>query len=440
MTAKIRINISDVVQKWEGFGVSGAWWAQIIGECDQKTKDRILDALFDRQKGIGLTIYRYNIGGGDNHSIQDKWRRTESFEVDRGVYDWQRDSAAVEIMRGAVDRGVEKIVVFANTPTVRMTVSNRVDGHLKGHSNLEMAMVDDFVTYLIDVADFLTSEGFPVCEISPINEPQWDWQPKKGQEGCHYSPAECAQVVEKLLKKIEMEQKNYKVAAVDSGDWRKSRQYIDALFENVYIKNHLDAFHLHSYWSDAVDKRRIRTYMDKKYPDIRLEMSEWTQMDQGRDCSMASGISMARVIYEDLTIGNVVSWQYWIGVSKYDFTDGLIYTDFDSEEDISPDIIETKRLFVLGQYARFIRPGSVRIELDGDFKFLKPVAFLTPEENLVVVVLNDSPYPTDVDFDVTGYNIKCVVFTDKQNNLTVEESEGYTTCREKSVTTFLLKK
>lgn len=67
--------------------------------------------------------------------------------------------------------------------------------------------------------------------------------------------------------------------------------------------------------------------MTENHPDIPLWMSEWTEMQTGRDYGMDSALFMANIIHDDLTIANVLTWQYWIAVSKYNFRDGLIYTD-----------------------------------------------------------------------------------------------------------------
>lgn len=452
MEASLKIKLSDKSQGWQGFGVSGAWWAQIIGDCDPEYRDKLLRLLFDPDSGIGIQVYRYNIGAGEPHSINDPWRSTETFEISKGVYDWERDSAAMRVLKEAVALGVDKVIAFANSPTARMTISGSVDGHRKGKSNLNMEMVDDFCDYLIDVSVFLVSQGVPVKEISPINEPQWDWNPAKGQEGCHYTPQEATVVVEALLDRIDEREKDYKVAAVDSGDWRRSRKYIDALFYNERIAERLEAFHLHSYWSDAIDKKRIRDYCDRKNPGLILEMTEWTQMDTGRETTMESALNMARVIYEDITIGRVTSWQYWIAVSKYDFTDGLIYVDFDSNDDKTPDMTLTKRLFVLGNYSKFIRKDQVRLNITGEFSYLKPVAFYDEQNDCInMVLINDSPYEINTTIDAfyeTGYFIDEVHLTDQSNNLrqlersewTEQEKQTKVTIPHKSVITLLLKK
>ena len=452
MEAYLKIKPTNQAQGWEGFGVSGAWWAQIIGDCDRAYRDKLLKLLFDPEFGIGIQIYRYNIGAGEPHSIKDPWRSTETFEVSKGVYDWERDSAAMKVLIEAVALGVDKVIAFANSPTARMTISGSVDGHRKGKSNLNKEMVDDFCDYLIDVSDFLVSQGVPVKEISPINEPQWAWNPSKGQEGCHYTAQEAAVVVEALLDRIDERGKDYQVAAVDSGDWRRSRKYIDTLFSNQLISERLQAFHLHSYWSDALDKKRLVDYYDRNNPGMIFVMSEWTQMDTGRETTMESALNMARVIYEDITIGQVTSWQYWIAVSKYDFTDGLIYVDFDSDADKTPEMTLTKRLFVLGNYSKFIRSGQVRLNITGNMSYLKPVAFYDRQRDWInLVLINDSPYEINTTINAfyeTGYFIDQAYLTDETSNLRqlehaewqVQEKQTKLTIPHKSVITLLLKK
>lgn len=72
---KLNINEEKRYQTIEGFGASGAWWAQIVGNWTHEdpisgkpVRDRISELLFSKTEGIGLGIYRYNIGGGSKHS------------------------------------------------------------------------------------------------------------------------------------------------------------------------------------------------------------------------------------------------------------------------------------------------------------------------------------------------------------------------------------
>ena len=129
----VKIDTAAEHQTIESFGASGAWWSQYVGDWTDlesdgmEVREYIAQLLFDKEKGIGLTAYRYNIGGGSRGSsksnISDPWRRAYSFEVEPGVYDWGRDAAAVWFMRRAAELGVIEITMFVNSPLERLTVS-----------------------------------------------------------------------------------------------------------------------------------------------------------------------------------------------------------------------------------------------------------------------------------------------------------------------------
>jgi O-glycosyl hydrolase len=79
-------------------------------------------------------------------------------------------------------------------------------------------MVDDYSAYLVDVLDHLRNhEGIPVGWISPINEPQWAW--RGGQEGCHYTPDECMEVMRSLMQAIDASGMPVKISGIESGSW-----------------------------------------------------------------------------------------------------------------------------------------------------------------------------------------------------------------------------
>ncbi len=52
--------------------------------------------MYDENSGIGLNIYRYNLGAGskDDATITDLDRRAEAFIDKDGSYHWERDAAA----------------------------------------------------------------------------------------------------------------------------------------------------------------------------------------------------------------------------------------------------------------------------------------------------------------------------------------------------------
>ena len=88
---EILIDTATKYQTFEEFGTSSCWWAQTVNTAEEA--DKIAKMLYSEEEGLGLKIFRYNIGGGEadnpNCRIWDINRRTESFYVlneDTGEY------------------------------------------------------------------------------------------------------------------------------------------------------------------------------------------------------------------------------------------------------------------------------------------------------------------------------------------------------------------
>jgi len=56
-------------QEIDNFGASDCWTMQKIGVWSEASKNKIADLLFDQEKGIGLSLWRFNIGGGTNPNL-----------------------------------------------------------------------------------------------------------------------------------------------------------------------------------------------------------------------------------------------------------------------------------------------------------------------------------------------------------------------------------
>lgn len=55
----------DGFGEFQGFGTSLCWWANRVGYSDELTQQSAT-AFYDKEEGLGMTIGRYNVGGGDN--------------------------------------------------------------------------------------------------------------------------------------------------------------------------------------------------------------------------------------------------------------------------------------------------------------------------------------------------------------------------------------
>jgi hypothetical protein len=99
------------------------------------------------------------------------------------------------------------------------------------------------------------------------------------------------------------------------------------------------------------------------------------------------------VIHADLVWANASSWSWWLSVSANDFKDGLIYIfnkDQKGEKDINKldaTLFDSKLLWALGNYSRFVRPKMKRVEVHIDQEKCKISAF-KDKNQLVLVLVN----------------------------------------------------
>ena len=178
-------------QTFKGWGTSLSWWGNAIGGWQNKTKqDEILDLLYDQNTGLGLTVARYNIGGGDDptHTHMRNGACLEGYQPSPGVWDYDADETQRYILNEAMSRGVNIVEGFSKTPPYWMTYSGCAGGNVNGTSNLKPEYYDDYADYLAEVyLLFKNTYGITFDSISPINEPNgpW-WEVNNRQEGCHY--------------------------------------------------------------------------------------------------------------------------------------------------------------------------------------------------------------------------------------------------------------
>jgi len=117
---------------------------------------------------------------------------------------------------------------------------------------------------------------------------------------------------------------------------------------------------------------------------------------------MELAIHTARVIHRDMTRLNVAAWFWWLAVTPYDYKDGLLKIDPSLEAD---SLRESRMMWALGNFSRFIRPGFYRLELPGvdDLTGVMASAYKDPENSrLVVVVINAGAANEPLQFNISG--------------------------------------
>lgn len=442
----VTVDVNVEYQTIDNFGASDCWSFQKIGDWHTTQKERIADLLFSVDKGIGLSAWRFNIGAGINRTtINHSWRTVETFELDQGQYDWTRQEEERWFLHAAKERGVDQFIAFVNSPPARMTVNgytNCTNG--LGSTNLKSSHINQYAVYLVDILKHFRDEwGIDFDFISPVNEPQWEWNNGCNQEGNRASNQDIRGMVNALYQELHNQGVGTQISIVESGDLKSwyqevgsmrseyGEKYGDYLAEfinddniNTKIGSH---FCGHSYWSDRINNEVIQdrqALFMKILPYLTSGWKYWMTeycvlMDpdgnsgNGRDLTIKTALDVVRIIHYDLTLLRASAWQWWTAVSPEDYKDGLIYTDYKNNPN-SQSIIESKLLWALGNYSRFIRPGSVRVKLTGaNNKYgLLGSAYMNEHQNkLIIVFVNMSTRAEPINLTIDGINSDNLVFT-----------------------------
>lgn len=209
---KVKIDIGEKYQKWEGFGTSLMWWANAIEDFDKipatpegqgkgygNRYEELLKLLFDEKEGLGLNIVRYNVGGGDSPEL-DFINRTGAkipgYMDEKGKYCWKADLIQMKVLKDAYkmirhSRQTFRNTLFSVSPPYFMTYSGSSTGSRDPQEdNLRWDCYEDFVNYFLNVVEYIQDVvEIPVTDIEPVNEPgsgYWIYGSQK-QEGCQFN-------------------------------------------------------------------------------------------------------------------------------------------------------------------------------------------------------------------------------------------------------------
>lgn len=241
-----------------------------------------------------------------------------------------------------------QFLAFVNSPPGRMT-RNGLTFTTKGEgsSNLKPGMEPQYARYLGDILSHFrsnpdTRERLDFQYISPINEPQWQWD-GTSQEGTRASNSDIKAITRALAAELSRQKLTTRIALVESGSLpdmvhpnpEMTKQYgstygnyIDEFLGDSSVASLLaPMFGYHAYGSDRltgsiVEDRRVLAERMKKYPQQRLWQTEYCILvgpegkgGNKRDLTMATALDVARIIHLDMAVANASAWQWWTAMS-----------------------------------------------------------------------------------------------------------------------------
>ena len=329
---EISIDASVQHQHITGFGASSAWTTTSLTEARA-------DEFFSVENGIGLSLLRIRI-------------------TPQGTTDEQ--STALQ----AQARGV-KVWASPWSPPGEW----KSNGDPENGGRLLPEHYQDWADRLADFAENAEAAGIDLLALSAQNEPDWvaDW------ETCEWTPEELVTFVGDYLGPTFTERGlSTKLVTPEAANWDSFPSYADAILEDETARDLVDIIAVHSYGGAAFDYG--------KHAENGKELWETEVGESGTfDDGMGSAMRMAQMIHKHLTVAKVNAWHFW-----WLQPNGGVATH---NESLLNDGKMTRRGYALGNYARFVRPGAIRIgatpATSGSVQF---TAFQNEDSGPIVIV------------------------------------------------------
>jgi glycoside hydrolase family 5, candidate beta-glycosidase len=398
-----RIETGKPQQIMEHFSSSDAWSTQFVGLWPQEKQNQMADWLFSMEtdskgqpKGIGLPLWRFYVGAGsteqgEESQIGSVWTRAECFLQADGTYNWDKMKGQRNFIKLAKERGVNQFLAFLNSPPVNFTQNGLATNTGRdGTFNMKADCYVKYAAYLADIIEGVEKhDGIKFNYICPFNEPDghWNWLGPK-QEGTPATNREIAKTVRLISKEFVKRKIDTQILISESSDyrcmfdnhmtdWQRGHQ-IQTFFSPdstaTYLGDTPNVPRLmvgHSYWTNTPLKSlhdircQLRDTLDKYKVDFwQTELCIMHNDKEiggipGFDSTMKTALYVARVIHHDIVFAHAKSWQWWRTFGEKNRN--ALVRIFPDSTLLDGEIADTKLLWAIGNYSRFVRPGAVRL-------------------------------------------------------------------------------
>ncbi len=389
---------------FDGWGTSLCWFANAIGRWPEPQRSEIADALFS-DSGLGLTVVRYNIGGGEklDHHHMPWFRQMEGFKSATGAWDWNADPGQRWMLEAALKRGANRLEAFSNSPPYWMTLSQCASGGSDPKiDNLDPQQEIAFAEYLAEVVKhFRTAWGIQFDTLDPMNEPFTDyWHANGNQEGCHFERSSQARLIQRL--RVVLDQQGLETVKISAADETNYERTIGTW--ESYDKKTRDCvaqINAHAY---ATERRiELRTLALNSGKPLVMSEVDGSGSKVHDHTAMVPALVLAGGIIDDLRDLQPLRWVFWQAVedeasaagSSHNW--GLIHADLQGE---THAWAMTKKYYALGNFSKFIRPGAVLVKSDAADTV---AAYDDTHKVLVIVTRNAQPTDEAITYDLAPF-------------------------------------
>ena len=296
-----------------------------------------------------------------------------------------------------------------------------------GNAHVSSGNYQNYTNHLNSFAEYMKNQGVPLYAISFQNEPDWcgTWTCWTADEIYNYTKNYGNQ----------LRKHGTKVISAESFAYRKN--LYDKVLNDANALKNMDILGVHFYASEAntpnsffeyalADQKKVERWMTEHYTESQGSANYWRTVMTTGDQANASKKDTVRAldvgyeIHRGLAVGNFSQYTWWYIRRCY----GLIMEkDFGNKLSIPQNEIGkvSKRGYILSQFARFIRPGAIRVG-----------ATINPEANLYASAYKSADGDSTIVVLVNRDFKNSKTVTVNVPNSTIESFHVYTTSEAKN--------
>ena len=382
VSKNIIVDTSQVYQEMDGFGFAlNGGSAMHIFNMDHSFRSALLNELFGSdENSIKASYLRVSIGTSDLDEYPFSYNDLPDGQTDIEMnnFDLGYDKLyLIPVLKEIIEISPDiKIMASPWSPPAWMKTNKSTVG-----GSLLLEYYDAYALYFVKYIQSMHDEGIEIDAITIQNEPLHDGN----NPSMHMSSSEQTSFISQSLGPLFLQnQIETKIIIYDHNADRID--YPISVLNDFSARQYIEGSAFHLYGGDINDLSLLKSL----HPDKNLYFTEqWV----GAPGDLYGDL---RWHIRNLIIGasrnwckTVIEWNLASDDKQKPHTDGGCSSCLGAVTIKNNNVLRNTAYYVIAHASKFIPPGSVRV-YSSSTSSLPNVAFITPENKIVTVVLNDS--------------------------------------------------
>ena len=388
------VNPNKEFQKFMGIGaaISDAS-AEVFAKLKKEDQEKLLEAYYDVEKGIGYSLARTTIHSCDFAS--ESYTYIEEGDKDLKTFNIDHDREfRIPMIKSAIEAAGGELLLYVSpwSPPAFMKTNGSM---LKG-GKLIPEYRQSWANYYAKFIKAYEAEGMPIWGLTIQNEPM----ATQTWESCIYTAEEERDFLKDYLgPTLEKQGLGDKKIVV----WDHNRDLMvnrsNVIFDDPEASKYAwgTGFHWYETWTGADPLFENVSLVNNAYPDKKLMFTEGCieKFDAAKYQFWPNAERYGEQIINDFNNGTV-AWTDWNilldenGGPNHvgNFCFAPVHADTRTKE-----LIFTPSYYYIGQFSKFIRPDARRISTASSRSVLLSTSFKNTDGSLATIVMNKTDEP-----------------------------------------------